>query len=101
MFVGAQDKYILRDDPDKKEGMTASTSKKGKSNRMIQSSGSGGFDTIGTDRESAPLLMSEYMSYDEMKISALLATCSPTSVINDGDRKNRGTPMEDKSKFVE
>lgn len=76
MFMGAQDKYILRDDPEHK----------------IRA---GGFEDIGTKRERAPLVMADYLTYDEMKISALLATCSPTSTINRGDRRNKGFEAEE------
>ena len=62
MFMGAQDKHILRDDPTHK----------------IRA---GGFQDIGTKREAEPLVMRDYLTYDEMKIPALLATCSPTATM--------------------
>ena len=71
MFVGQNDLYLLRDDP--------------KQERVAR----GGFDAIGTDAEKAPLVMEDYITYDEMKLSALMATCSPTQCINKGDRHNK------------
>lgn len=50
----------------------------------------GGFEKIGTSQETAKLSLKEYLSYDEMQISALLGMSSPTHFINKGDRRNRG-----------
>ena len=35
------------------------------------------------------------MTYDEVKIAALLATCSPTCTLNKGERHNKGRVQED------
>ena len=35
-------------------------------------SGSLNWDSIGTDSESAPLLLTDYMSYDEVKLASFL-----------------------------
>jgi uncharacterized SAM-binding protein YcdF (DUF218 family) len=52
-------------------------------------SGAGrGFDKVGTDAETAPLLLQDYMSYDEMQLAALLAASTPTHFINAGGRNN-------------
>jgi len=52
-------------------------------------SGAGrGFDKIGTDAEKAPLLLQDYMSYDEMQLATLLAVSTPTHFINAGGRSN-------------
>lgn len=59
-----------------------------------------GFESIGTDLESHPLLLKGYMSYDEMAISAFVSVASPTFFINDGNRMNQGIPMK-KGEFVE
>lgn len=56
--------------------------------------GRGGFETIGTDKEEAPLLLTDYLSYDEMRIATFLSVACPTFFINDGDRKNIGKPGE-------
>lgn len=54
--------------------------------------GHGGFETIGTDQERSPLILNDYLSYDEMQISALLGVSVPTYFINDGARENRAIP---------
>lgn len=59
--------------------------------------GAGGFEAIGTHNEIAPLLLKDYLSYDEMEISALLGVSVPTYFINSGLRQNMGilgTPGE-------
>jgi len=67
MFMTPADSYILR------------TGKQG----------SGGFETIGTDTEKAPLVLRDYLSYDEMQIAALLGVSTPTYFINNGSRTNK------------
>lgn len=51
-------------------------------------SGSGGFEKIGTNHEKSPLILADYLSYDEMQISALIAVSVPTFFINNGNRNN-------------
>ena len=70
MFMTASDSYLLR-------------------NGLM---GDGGFEAIGTMQESAPLLLRDYLSYDEMQIAALLGVSVPTFFINDGNRTNRSVP---------
>ncbi|MBP6892142.1 DUF4804 domain-containing protein [Candidatus Babeliales bacterium] len=53
-------------------------------------SGYGGFEKIGTDQEKAPLILQEYLSYDEMQIAALVGVSVPTFFINNGNRYNKG-----------
>lgn len=67
MFMLSSDRYILRD----------------------KTQGSGGFESIGTDAQISPLLLQDYLSYDEMTISALLGVSVPTMFINDGNRNNK------------
>jgi len=55
-------------------------------------SGSGGFDSLGTKNEKAPLLLEDYLSYDEMQIAAFIGISCPTFFINDGDRFNKAQP---------
>jgi hypothetical protein len=43
---------------------------------------------VGTQHEEAPLLLQDYLSYDEMPISALIGISSPTYFINSGSRNN-------------
>lgn len=52
--------------------------------------GQGGFETIGTNIESYPLLLEDYISYDEMQVAAFLGISTPTYFINDGARDNAG-----------
>lgn len=54
--------------------------------------GSGGFEEIGTQDQKAPLLLKDYLSYDEIQIAALLGVSVPTYFINDGDRNNQAQP---------
>lgn len=69
MFMTEADQYLLRD------GKTR---------------GSGGFEAIGKDFERAPLVLKDYLSYDEMAIAALIGISVPTYFINNGARDNRG-----------
>ncbi|XP_015520624.2 uncharacterized protein [Neodiprion pinetum] len=52
--------------------------------------GFGGWEQIGTDKEKPPLVLEKYLSYDEVKLSAMLTMSSHTEFINDGSRKNMG-----------
>lgn len=66
-FYGAEDIYQLRDG----------------------TSGSGGFESIGTDAQGGKLKLKDYISYDEMGISALLSVSVPTFFVNSGSRGNQ------------
>lgn len=68
MFMTGKDQYLLRDG----------------------TVGYGGFENIGTDHETAPLLLRDYLSYDEMQIAALLGASTPTYFINTGFFGNNG-----------
>lgn len=49
--------------------------------------GDGNFETIGKDgHELPPLTLENYISYDEMLVSALVGLSGPTVFINDGGR---------------
>lgn len=72
MFVNSSDDYLIR-------------GRDGKIRR-------GGFEFIGTPRERYPLVLKDYLSYDEMAIAALLGVSVPTYFINNGSRTNRGVP---------
>jgi hypothetical protein len=61
MFQNSTDFYLLRDG-------------------VIR--GNGGFEMIGKDEERAPLVLKDYISYDEMQIAALLGVTVPTYFIN-------------------
>ncbi len=54
------------------------------------STGFGCFESIGTEKEKAPLLLQNYLSYDEMQIAALIGISVPTFFINNGNRGNKG-----------
>lgn len=54
--------------------------------------GRGGFENIGTNNEQPPLVLQDYLSYDEMQIAALIGVSVPTFFINNGDRKNSAQP---------
>lgn len=55
-------------------------------------SGEDSFTRIGTSDERTPLVLSSYLSYDEMQVAALLGISVPTFFINDGSRENRAVP---------
>ncbi len=69
MFMTADDCYLLRDGKTK---------------------GAGGFEYIGTMREEVPLILNNYLSYDETQLAALIGVSVPTFFINDGNRTNQG-----------
>ena len=73
MFMTHKDTYLLRDG----------------------SRGSGGFEKIGTEQESLPLTLSNYLSYDEMQLSAMIGISSPTFFINNGNRNNNSIKAPD------
>jgi len=55
-------------------------------------SGAESFLKIGTKAEVPPLVLSSYLSYDEMQIAALLGVSVPSFFINDGARGNKALP---------
>lgn len=63
--------------------------------RNFKGEGNGGFESIGTEKETAPLLLQDYLSYDEMQIAALLGVAVPTYFINNGNRTNSGIRGEE------
>ncbi|XP_068217526.1 uncharacterized protein [Palaemon carinicauda] len=69
-FFAKNDQYLLRD----------------------RTRGSGGFEKIGTNEERPPLCLKDYLSYDEIKVSALVSVSSESSFINNGSRRNKGVP---------
>ena len=76
-FLGANDQYYL----------PAPTFKHGY----------GGFERIGTSQEVRPLLLEDYLSYDEMRIAALVCISSWSMFVNNGRRKNYGVRDKDGS----
>ncbi|KOO30193.1 hypothetical protein Ctob_015132, partial [Chrysochromulina tobinii] len=75
-FFSQEDSYLLK--------ATSATSRR--------PTGMGGFEDIGTSRERPPLVLADYLSYDEMAISALVNVAVPTHFINRGGRFNEGKP---------
>merc|ERR1712137_1317220 len=55
-----------------------------------ESTKDGGFEAIGTKDEYPPLLLRDYISYDEMQMSALLGGSCRSVFINNGSRQNNG-----------
>jgi hypothetical protein len=47
---------------------------------------------VGTENEQEPLVLANYLSYDEMELSAFVNVATPTYFINDGNRNNQGKP---------
>ena len=55
--------------------------------------------TIGTDAETPPLLIEHFMTYDEIKLAALVNFSGPTAIINTGGRQNSGIVFDRKMPF--
>ena len=66
MFMARNDKHILRNGRQ----------------------GAGSWDLVGSGDVGSPCSLKDYMSYDEIKLGALLQASSPVLPINSGDRKN-------------
>ncbi|CAE7309414.1 MSH2, partial [Symbiodinium sp. KB8] len=77
-FWGTGDRHIL-----------AST----QTSRSLQSQQWGGFEEIGTCKQRSPLLLQDYLSYDEMQISALISVAVPTLFINRGGETKTPGPI--------
>uniref|UniRef100_A0A6B2L486 Uncharacterized protein n=1 Tax=Arcella intermedia TaxID=1963864 RepID=A0A6B2L486_9EUKA len=54
---------------------------------------------VGSEEEGEVLSLREYLSYDEMAISSLISTCTPTFFINNGSRENSGVPSTNTQGF--
>eukprot|EP01126_Amoeba_proteus_P005718 TRINITY_DN1195_c0_g1_i13.p1 TRINITY_DN1195_c0_g1~~TRINITY_DN1195_c0_g1_i13.p1 ORF type:complete len:411 (+),score=88.76 TRINITY_DN1195_c0_g1_i13:541-1773(+) len=54
---------------------------------------------IGSEEEGDVLSLRDYLSYDEMAISSLISTCTPTFFINSGCRENSGKTSTHKQEF--
>ncbi|XP_076762495.1 ADP-ribosylarginine hydrolase CG2909 [Xylocopa sonorina] len=57
--------------------------------------GVNGWENVGTDQEKEPLVLTKCLSYDEIKLSSMMAMSSHTEFINDGSRDNRGIASAD------
>ncbi|XP_068154642.1 uncharacterized protein [Drosophila tropicalis] len=58
--------------------------------------GASGFEPIGSLQEKAPLKLEHVLSYDDIKMSALLSVSSYTEFINEGERANCGRIQRDR-----
>ncbi|XP_011315507.1 uncharacterized protein [Fopius arisanus] len=68
--------------------------------RLIDnSSGEGGWEAVGTSQEKEPLILEHCLSYDEIKLSAMMILSSHTEFINDGARDNRGVVSNDPDSY--
>ncbi len=81
VFMGANDYFLL-----KKEHRSKSIDK----DEVIKEHDN--FEAIGTKKELDPITLENYLSYDEMQISALIGVSVPTYFINNGSRTNNATP---------
>ncbi|XP_034119584.1 uncharacterized protein LOC117578270 [Drosophila albomicans] len=60
--------------------------------------GSGGFEQIGdVEKQRSPLLLDQVLSYDEIKLAALLYVSTHSEFINNGDRSNAGVVEQNKT----
>ena len=76
VFVGQRDTYVLRD--------------QGEGEWVEGRMGGDVWHSVGTDKEREPLVMANYLTYDECKIAALLGASTFTVTANKGGRKNSG-----------
>ncbi|XP_012256850.2 uncharacterized protein LOC105686515 [Athalia rosae] len=72
-FVGPRDRFLLID----------------------KTTGAEGWETVGTEQEKEPLVLAKCLSYDEIKLSAMITMSSHTEFINDGSRDNKGVVTSD------
>ncbi|XP_069687866.1 uncharacterized protein [Periplaneta americana] len=62
--------------------------------------GISGWEAVGSEHETTPLFLSNCLSYDEMKLSALLSVSSWSYFINEGTRDNKGVPQKNTQSFT-
>ncbi|RVE45026.1 hypothetical protein evm_010344 [Chilo suppressalis] len=74
-FMGAQDTYKLLTGEEDEDG----------------------WEQVGSLHQKPPLLLENVLSYDEMKLSAMVYVSGPTECINDGSRSNSGVIREDQA----
>jgi len=78
MFMTESDQYVLRD---------------GKTRGSSAGASGASFDHLGTNRQKEPIVLSDYISYEEMEFSAMLGMSVPTAFINNGSRNNSAEPQ--------
>ena len=76
VFAGLLDTYVLRD--------------QGEGEWVEGKHGADVWHSVGTDQERGPLVMADYLTYDECKLAALLGASTFTVTANKGDRRNAG-----------
>ncbi|GBP56392.1 hypothetical protein EVAR_32262_1 [Eumeta japonica] len=54
-----------------------------------------GWESVGTLHQKPPLVLEDCLSYDEMKLSAMVFVSGYTEFINDGARRNSGVIQEE------
>ncbi|KAJ8708616.1 hypothetical protein PYW08_009998 [Mythimna loreyi] len=93
-FMGQADKYLLLtgEEGNLLEGLTPGEKQqmRGRNFRSTE-----GWEAVGTVNQKPPLLLENCLSYDEMKLSALVYVSGHTECINDGERKNSGVVKEE------
>uniref|UniRef100_A0A1I8PIF1 Uncharacterized protein n=1 Tax=Stomoxys calcitrans TaxID=35570 RepID=A0A1I8PIF1_STOCA len=78
-FVGDSDSYLLLD------------GEKGEGHKS--------YPNVGQPNENGPLILKNCLSYDEVKLSALLSISSLSELLNDGNRFNNGIPEKNLTKI--
>ncbi|XP_055373500.1 uncharacterized protein LOC129606900 isoform X2 [Condylostylus longicornis] len=66
---------------------------------ISKETGTNGHTTVGSLKEKSPLFLKNCLSYDEIKLSALLSVSSHTEFINNGNRHNQGHVEKNKSEI--
>ncbi|XP_019867674.2 uncharacterized protein LOC109596548 [Aethina tumida] len=59
------------------------------------------WETIGTAQQKKPLLLEDYISYEEIKLSVFLSVSSYTYFVNVGDRKNMAKYATDRNNIAD
>ncbi|XP_050554350.1 uncharacterized protein LOC118279305 isoform X3 [Spodoptera frugiperda] len=95
-FMGAADSYLLLSG-EKGSLMDGLSPKELKNIRssLLRTSSSDGWESVGTMNQKPPLLLENCLSYDEMKVSAMVYVSGHTECINAGERRNSGVVRED------
>lgn len=79
-FWGHGDRYVLQEQAG--------------GGRELKADRRGGFEEIGTDEQQRPLVLEDYLSYDEMQMAALISVAVPSLFVNSGDRGSKCLPGE-------
>nr|XP_049706264.1 uncharacterized protein LOC110378048 isoform X1 [Helicoverpa armigera] len=93
-FMGQADKYLLITG-EKGSLLSGLSPQEKKQVRAKRFRGSEGWESVGTVNQRPPLILENCLSYDEMKLSAMVFVSGYTECINDGERKNSGVVCEE------